>query len=176
MGTWHIWRRMASYMVKSFVPIMTAVNFPGRSWCGIHQTGPVLWAGLTWNKTVNHTLAQTTGTTSKHQSVTWPGLYKTLLEFLHIVVWHMSARGHVTRGHMTTLCVNHYLLHFIFPLNNGNTDSFQLSYVYTYSCFCLLAPIHLQFLIMNIHEQYEAKWYKQCHYIKGGLLIMPLFK
>ncbi len=34
-------------------------------------------------------LAFATGTTSKHQRVTWPRLYRKLIEFLRIVVWHM---------------------------------------------------------------------------------------
>ncbi len=40
------------------------------------------------------TLAYTTGTTSKHQRATWPELYRKLIAFLRIVVWHMrvSAR------------------------------------------------------------------------------------
>ncbi len=36
-----------------------------------------------------YTLSKTTGTTSKHQRVTWPGLYWTLIVFKPIVVWHM---------------------------------------------------------------------------------------
>ncbi len=33
----------------------------------------------------------TTGTNSKHQRITWPGLYWKLIEFLHIIwdMWHM---------------------------------------------------------------------------------------
>ncbi len=42
----------------------------------------------TW--TVVKTLAYTTGTTSKHQRPTWPELYRKLIVFLRIVVWHMS--------------------------------------------------------------------------------------
>ncbi len=46
-------------------------------------------------------LAYTTGTTSKHQRFTWPGLYRKLIVFPHIVVWHISvhslARGYVIR-------------------------------------------------------------------------------
>ncbi len=38
---------------------------------------------------LNHPLAFATRTTSKHQRVKWPGLYRKLTEFLHIVVWHM---------------------------------------------------------------------------------------
>ncbi len=37
---------------------------------------------------------QNHGNTSKHQRATWPGLYRQLIDFLRIVVWHMrvSAR------------------------------------------------------------------------------------
>ncbi len=46
-------------------------------------------------------LPKITWATSKHQRVTWPGLYKYLITFLHIEMWHMSvsslARGHVIR-------------------------------------------------------------------------------
>ncbi len=38
---------------------------------------------------IEPSLAFATGTTSKHQRVTWPGLYRKLIEFLRIVVWHM---------------------------------------------------------------------------------------
>ncbi len=37
-----------------------------------------------------NTLAYTTGTTSKHQRVTWPELYPKSIVFLRIVAWHMS--------------------------------------------------------------------------------------
>ncbi len=52
-------------------------------------------------------LAFATGTTSKHQRVTWPGLYRKLIEFLHIVVWHMSVHS-LGRGHMIKLWESHY--------------------------------------------------------------------
>ncbi len=35
------------------------------------------------------TLAYTTGTTCKHQRATWPELYRKLIVFLRIVVWHI---------------------------------------------------------------------------------------
>ncbi len=38
----------------------------------------------------HETLAYTIGTTSKHQRVTWPELYRKLIVFIRIVVWHMS--------------------------------------------------------------------------------------
>ncbi len=44
-------------------------------------------------------LAYTIGTTSKHQKATWPELYRMLIVFLHIVVWHMSVHS-LARGYM----------------------------------------------------------------------------
>ncbi len=35
----------------------------------------------------------------QHQRVTWPGLYRNKIAFLHIVVWHMSVNLH-DRSHM----------------------------------------------------------------------------
>ncbi len=46
-------------------------------------------------------LAYTTGTTFKHQRTMWPELYRKLIVFLHIMMWHISvnsiARGYVIR-------------------------------------------------------------------------------
>ncbi len=39
---------------------------------------------------VEPSLAFITGTTSKHQRVMWPELYRKLIEFPYIVVWHLS--------------------------------------------------------------------------------------
>ncbi len=39
---------------------------------------------------VEPSLAFATGTTSEHQRVMWPGIYRKLIEFLRIVVWHMK--------------------------------------------------------------------------------------
>ncbi len=38
-------------------------------------------------------LAQITGTTSKHQSYKWPELYRMLIVFLDIVMWHISVNS-----------------------------------------------------------------------------------
>ncbi len=44
-------------------------------------------------------LAFATGTTFKHQRVTWPGLFRKLIECLRIAVWHMSVHS-LARCHM----------------------------------------------------------------------------
>ncbi len=43
----------------------------------------------------HETIAYTTGTTSKHQRVTWPELYQKSIVFLRIVVWHMRVFSHL---------------------------------------------------------------------------------
>ncbi len=44
-------------------------------------------------------LAQTTGTTSKHQRVTWPELYRKLIVFLSIVMRHINVNS-LDRGYV----------------------------------------------------------------------------
>ncbi len=44
---------------------------------------------------VEPSLAFATGTTSKHQRITWPLLYRKLIERLRIVVWHMRMSTHL---------------------------------------------------------------------------------
>ncbi len=52
------------------------------------------------------TLAYTTGTTCKHQRATWPELYRKLIVFLHIVVWHIRVFSPFLRvwGYSTGCC------------------------------------------------------------------------
>ncbi len=53
---------------------------------------------------VEPSLAFATRTTSKLEMVTRPGLYRKLIEFRCIVVWHMSVHS-LTRGHVIRVCI-----------------------------------------------------------------------
>ncbi len=57
----------------------------------LHGFGKPALTYSNWNihGNIELALALTTGTTSKHQRVMWLGLYRKLIEYLHIVVWHM---------------------------------------------------------------------------------------
>ncbi len=76
-----------------------------RQWDKVKWWGIVNgWVTLAWSCTwVEPFLAFSTGTTSKDQRVMWPGLYRTLIEFLRIVLWHMSVHS-LLRGHVIWVC------------------------------------------------------------------------
>ncbi len=42
---------------------------------------------------------------TKHQRVTWPGVYRKLIELLHIVVYHMSVHS-LARGQVIRVCTD----------------------------------------------------------------------
>ncbi len=59
----------------------------------LHYTATVWWRMEL--DLLEPTQAKTIGTTSKHQRVTWPGLYRKLIEFLRIVVCLMILSTHL---------------------------------------------------------------------------------
>ncbi len=109
-----MWRHSAndldSFILHHKPPVWQADGVEGmnhqmaplpRQTCTLHSS--VIWhpssvVFLCWTS-----LAFATGTTSKHQRVTWPGLYRyrKLIEFL---LCHMSIRS-LARGHMVGVCI-----------------------------------------------------------------------
>ncbi len=60
------------------------------TWSTAHASCIILWTFVDIaHSALVKTLAYTTGTTFKHQRATWPELYRKLILFLCIVVWHM---------------------------------------------------------------------------------------
>ncbi len=60
---------------------------------------------------IEPSLAFATRPTSTHQRITWPGLYRKLIQFLCIVVWHIyESVGSLARGHMIRVVDDDYIL------------------------------------------------------------------
>ncbi len=81
---------------------------------------------------IEPSLAFATGTTSKHQRIMWPGLYRKLTECLCIVVWHMRVSFSFARGHVITVCVHsldrgHVIRVWLLPL--------PIDYLWLVPCF-----------------------------------------
>ncbi len=72
---------------------------------------------------IEPSLAFATGTTSKHQRVKWPGLYRKIIEFLRIVVWHMRVYARLLE--VTWLeCVHiHELVHHVINQSSPRTGN-----------------------------------------------------
>ncbi len=70
----------------------------------------------------------TSGTTSKHQRVMWPGIYKMLIAFLHIVVWHIRMSACLQRS-VTRLECNIYDLIVLLHTIHDITLSKNIMYV-----------------------------------------------
>ncbi len=72
-----------------FVMIMCHVYFCNTTQPTSHTYYVILSKKYASWRSPSLALAYTNGTTSKHQRATWPELYRKLIIFIHVVVWHV---------------------------------------------------------------------------------------
>ncbi len=102
-----------------------------------------------------YTLRETTGTNPKHQRVTWPELYRKLIAFLRIVVWHMRVAIHLLEvmwlecGKCKSMLATHDL--------NAQEGEVQL-----HSCSTSLLRAWMVFCGLDFYSNRYAGWRVVC--------------
>ncbi len=135
----YAWTGAAKYRAPSLfrsrniiAPVMLPPQKQGYGKCIFHSTLALSCS------CVEPSLAFATRTTSKHQRITWPGLYRKLIECLHIVVWHMRASARLLE--VTWLRCNFTAAHSCKCSSMYNLKVTRIKQTYIITILCLYAP------------------------------------